>query len=396
MKWKNKAHELDLMADKILEKKDKLKHIYIFGVGQMGFRCMLTLKKYGMLEGFIDNDIHKQQEGYMGYKVYSLEEYLKTQKNGIIVTAVGRKNISVIAQQLKDVQLLEGEDFYTYTMFSNVIFPILSVYLYDKVYISLAQICLTERCSLKCIKCAHGCFAVDNQKVNDLTLEQVYKSADSFFAKVAFCQEFVLIGGEPLLYKHLSDAIAYIGKHYRTQIGIFSITTNGTIMPDEELLKACKEWDVLFDISNYSRTVPRLKSNYEELTDLLSAQGIKFFIGKVNDEWMDYGFEYVNRDVEDEDLIKVFDDCKTPCREVRENRFYFCVMARSVSENMRFNVGKNDYLDLDILQGEQGKKELLEYNLGYSDKGYLDMCKYCHGAECENYPIPAAEQENRK
>ena len=59
---------------------------------------------------------------------------------------------------------------------------------------------------------------------------------------------------------------------------------------------------------------------------------------------------------------------------------------------MGLNVGKEDYLDLDALKGEQGKKEFLEFNLGYSEKGYLDMCNYCHGADSRNHPIPAAEQ----
>lgn len=67
-------------------------------------------------------------------------------------------------------------------------------------------------------------------------------------------------------------------------------------------------------------------------------------------------------------------------------------MARSVSDNLNFNVGKDDYLDFNQLTGENWKRELLEYTLGYSEKGYLDMCRYCHGADCYNYLIPAAEQ----
>lgn len=104
---------------------------------------------------------------------------------------------------------------------------------------NLAQITLTERCSLKCKKCAHACYNVGNQ-TQDLDLSEVYKSADMFFSKVDYINEFVLIGGEPLLYKGLSKAIVYIGNKYRSQIGIFSITTNGTIAPDEETLKVCQ------------------------------------------------------------------------------------------------------------------------------------------------------------
>ncbi len=392
MQWNNKSHELDTMAAKLLKKQEKYRHIYLFGAGRKGFQLMTALSVYGILEGFIDNDIHKQQEGYKGYKVYSFDDYLK-QQDGMIVVAVSENIISDIVQQLEDAHLVEEEDFTVYTRFCNYVFPVISEYLFSKTYVNLAQISLTERCSLKCKKCAHGCYAVDNKKETDLTLDQVYKSADSFFAKVDFIQEFVLIGGEPLLYMRLPEVIEYIGKRYRKSIGIFSITTNGTIIPNQEVLKKCREYNVIFHISNYGGSIPKLRGTYVKLIEILEEEMVNYTFGKEESEWMDYGFDYVNRNAKKDELIEVFDKCKTPCREIRENRFYFCVMARSVAENMEFNVGKEDYLDLDSLKGEQGKKEFLEFNLGYSEKGYLDMCNYCHGADSRNYPIPAAEQE---
>lgn len=395
MQWKNKAHELDSAAGKLLENSDRFKNIYIFGAGLVGAKTMITMCEYGILKGFIDNDINKQERGYRGFKVFSLEGWINTQKigkGGCIVVAVGRKFESEIVRQLEDAHLSEGEDFVSHDKFFNFIFPIVSLYAYNKLFVNLAQICLTERCTLKCRKCAHGCFAVDINKAEDLTIEQVRKSADSFFGNVDFIEEFVLIGGEPLLYRQLPDAIEYIGEHYRRQIGIFSITTNGTVMPDEETLKLCKKYNVMFRISNYSAAVPKLKTVYGRLTDTLGSNGINYSLGREDGEWVDYGFDYVNRGVSAEELINVFDTCKTHCREVRENRFYFCVMARSVSENMGFNVGEDDYLDLDALQGERGKKELLEFNFGYSEKGYLDMCNYCNGADSVKHPIPVAEQ----
>ena len=249
MQYKNKLHELDTAANKLLEKRELLRHIYIFGAGQIGAQIMRTLYTYNILEGFIDNDKQKQQREYKGFKVYSLEEYMQI-KNGIIVIAIGEKTAPDIMQQLSDSQLVEEKDFYSYTLFLNKIFPIISLYFYNKSFVSLAQISLTERCTLKCKKCAHGCHAVDNSTAKDLTLEQVKKSADSFYSKVDFIQEFVLIGGEPLLYKDLSNVIEYIGKRYKHQIGIFSITTNGTIVPRQEIIEICKEYNIFFRISN--------------------------------------------------------------------------------------------------------------------------------------------------
>ena len=55
-------------------------------------------------------------------------------------------------------------------------------------------------------------------------------------------------------------------------------------------------------------------------------------------------------------MIKVFDLCNTSCREVRENCFYYCVMARSVLENLGYDIGQEDYLNLDGLTEVSIKK----------------------------------------
>lgn len=393
MIWKNKGHELDQKVADLLAQNPQRKY-YIFGAGLLGKELMPVLQAYGCLAAFIDNSIEKQREGVGKIPVISLETYLNL-KDGQIVIAASPQNTIVIREQLKSFSLKHERDFFLYDEFVNQIFPIISVYGFGKSYVSLVQITLTERCTLKCKKCAHGCFAVDNSRSEDMSLSQAYKSADSFFAKVDFIKEFVLIGGEPFLYKDFAKVIEYIGERYRGQIGIYAITTNGTIVPEEDVLRACRKYGVLVRISNYIRQIPRLKSFIERLIDTLEENKVSFVLGDEESEWMDYGFECVDHGTDEEYLIKVFDACRTPCREVRENRFYYCVMARSVSDNLKFYVGQKDYLDLDGLTGKEYKKELLEFTLGYSDKGYLDMCRHCNGAEARNCPIPPAEQAKR-
>ena len=117
-------------------------------------------------------------------------------------------------------------------------------------------------------------------------------------------------------------------------------------------------------------------------------------MGDSEREWYDYGFQYVNHQNNEEKLIHVFDRCGTICHEIRENRLYYCVMARSVSENLNFGVGHEDYLDLRQLNDENWKKILVEFISGYSEKGYLDMCNFCNGGDCIKYKIPVAEQLN--
>lgn len=394
MKLKNKGTELDFFLNIFSgNKKDK---VYLFGFGLVGRQLIETLYVNGLLAGIIDNDEKKQGQVICGKKVMSLRKFLEEEKckEFYIVITASMKNKQVIGRQLKENGFVYGKDYFYYNEFMNRILPITMLFQKEKSFVPLAQISLTERCTLKCKKCAHACYAVAND-AEDLSLDEVYKSADSFFSRVDYIQEFVLIGGEPLLYKDLSEAIAYIGDKYRKQINIFCITTNGTILPSKEVLQMCKEYNVLFRISNYAKQLPKLKMHYTRLVNVLEENNISYVLGSEETQWMDYGFEYVNRDDSEDDLIKVFSSCNTPCREIRGNKYYYCVMARSVSENLDLDVGQEDYLDLDKLTGDNYKKELLEFNLGYSEKGYLDMCRHCHGIEAKNYPIPAAEQVER-
>ena len=389
MKWTNKGHEIE-KAD-ISFSNGFHKKVYIFGAGKIGRTTGLTLTALGLLGGYIDNDRERQGIVFLDRPVISLEEYLRFEDEPAIVVACAEKHALEIEKQLKQKRLIRGKDYFFGEEFHNKILPIISALYLDKVYIRLAQITLTERCSLKCKKCAHACYNVDGS-AEDMDLLAVYNSADNFFSKVDLVNEFVLIGGEPLLYKHLLQAIEYIGKKYRNQMGVYCITTNGTIVPNQEVLRACQKYQVLFRISNYSKAIPRLKKSQQKLIAALEKYQIEYKLAIEDGNWIDYGFEYLNKEMDEKKLIETFDKCLTPCREVRENKLYFCVMARSVSDNLHLEEGQGDYLDLDKLHGENYKRELMEFNLGYSEKGYLDMCHRCHGMDAINYPIPVAEQ----
>lgn len=392
MKLQNGWRQLDReLFKKIETQKEELK-IAIYGAGKIGGELYRLLKKCGIDSVFIDNDKDKQRNGHMGETVVSYEVYsVHTEEFTWVAISATERNAVEMEQQLSLLGMQPHIDYGRKREFVNDILPLIMFVKFEKSFVGLAQISVTERCSLKCKKCAHACYHVEATH-KDLTIEQVKKSADSFFSRVDVIDEFVLIGGEPLLYKNLPGAVAYIGEKYRDHMNIFSITTNGTIMPSEELMKECKKYQVLFRISNYSGTLPRLKPKYENLVQLLHDHEIDYSLCAEEKLWMDYGFEYVNRCASDAELEKVFDACRTPCHEVRENRLYYCVMARSVSENLGYDVGQKDYLDLESMDKKEWRKDLLDFVLGYSEKGYLDMCNFCHGAEVENYPIPAAEQ----
>ena len=382
MKWGKPGEEV---INNIFSKKNGL---ILFGAGKIGLKYFNYVDGSANIRAFVDNN--KTGE-INGVPIWNIETLLEKRINELIIVTVGPRYSDEIVNQLQEKGLVGNKDFIVQNDSLKAI--IYNTFNNDSVFIPLAQISLTERCTLRCKKCAHGCSYV-SKNAKDMSLDEVYKSADYFFKYTDYCEEFVLIGGETFLYKNLDDVINYIGKKYRSKIDIFSITTNGTIIPDECILESCKKYDMLIRISNYEKQLPRLKERHKQLIEKLGAYEVSYVLGNEEFEWMDYDFENADYGCDERGLIKHFDECKTPCREVQGSKYYYCVMAHTAGKNMNHKgYNPEDCLDLEQLDtNPNGKRIFLEYNMGYSEKGYLDMCRYCNGARAKNFPIPAAEQ----
>jgi len=377
----------------------------IFGAGNLGKWLVEIYSHYKFFQCFIDNDISKQKSGYMGYMVLSFEVYMQKYypNNYKIILTCSEENRQILENQMIIAGLKPNRDFLyvkDFLPFFKKNLPIFALNICNENYMYLSQISLTERCTLKCKKCCHGCYNVP-KNAKDLTLEEVKESADYFFKNIDYVETFYLLGGEPFLYMDLKNVIIYIGENYRKQINHCFITTNGTIIPKLDILELLKQYNIGIQISNYSNTISYLKPKYEKIIQLLVENKVDYLYNH-NFMWEDYGFDYVDRgyfkstidpEIRKENLKKIFTKCKTPCREVRKNKLYYCVMARSSAENLGFNIGQDDYLDLSKLDKTyKSKKMLTDFEMGIIPKGYLDMCNYCNGADRSNFPIPAGEQ----
>lgn len=366
--------------------------VFVFGAGIKGRPLAKTLKHYHLLAGFIDNDPKKQGNEIMRFPVISFAEFQQVEGKKYIIIACSEKNRKFIEKQLDAAGLVTEKNYlYVDELLDNVL-PVYALRHHKENFISIAQISLTENCTLKCRNCAHACYNV-RAPGRELSLEDACESADYFFSHVDYTNEFTLIGGEPFLYQQLDKVIDYIGSKYRDKISDFTITSNGTIVPQNEILKACVRHNIRIHISDYSKTLERLVPQYERLRHKLKNFGVDYCFVPMEGIWTDYGIGKIDRKLQEKDLIRVFDGCKTPCREIRKSRLYFCVMARSASENLALHIGEDDYLDLSLLENtDADKNKLLQFQLGYLEKGYLEMCNYCYGGDRFIHLVPAAEQ----
>ena len=384
MKWENKGKELDTYGLEVCQNYENHNGIVIFGAGDNGAHVYRMLKPFNLFVGFVDNSAEKQANGFENETGYPVE--IVNDKNYFVILAGTESHMSEMIEQLLSFGLVLNKDFITCDEFKVKWFKCLLLYKFDTLYTELAQICVTERCTLKCKKCAHACHLVDIN-TEDMSLEEAKRSADNFFGAFNYVGEFVLIGGEPFLYKKLNELITYIGEKYRNKIDLFTITTNGTIIPQKETIEVCKKYNVIIRVSDYSGTIPKLKKRYGLLFETLKE--LPYSVWEKNEgAWFDYGFFDII--LKDEKLIlENFNNCKTHCREIKGNKYYYCVMAHTVAQNAGMDIGKDDYY---LINDKLNRKELLEFDIGYSKKGYMDMCSRCRGNKASEYLIAAAEQ----
>ena len=86
MKWQNRGHEFDEMAEAYTALfQENGEKIYIFGAGYLGGEMRDIVEYLGCFGGYIDNDVKKQRSGVEGSRVMSLGQYMNLSQKGIVV-----------------------------------------------------------------------------------------------------------------------------------------------------------------------------------------------------------------------------------------------------------------------------------------------------------------------
>lgn len=98
---------------------------------------------------------------------------------------------------------------------------------------------------------------------------------------------------KPLINNELANMIMQISEKYGDKIGNIGIITNGTILPNEELINISKKYDVKFDFSDYTDAVD-YKKKFDEAVKRVSDAGIRYEVNR-SLRWCDFGFPEKNK-----------------------------------------------------------------------------------------------------
>lgn len=381
MKWKKKGHELDHVYHKMQEKDV----FYIFGAGDYGRQLYQIINDEIEVAGFIDNNPSKQGQELYGRMIYKLSDIKRSANVGIIV-AVSQFSRSAVVAQLREAGYVEEEDYFKIEPFLSAWY----VYKYDKVYFTNISMLPSTACNLNCELCLN--FNPYAAKPDVRSFEQVREDIDLFFACVDYVMLFHVSGGEPFLYPHFAEVIEYLGTKYRHQILTLRTVTNGTIVPRDELLQRLSGIDFEITVDDYREAVPDCQEDFALLIEKLEKYHIKYEINKA-EAWIDLAPTVTDHSMwTEEQLTEHFDNCAQTWQELRDGKLYSCnydgyATVAGINEQQ-----KEEVFDLRTFTPER-KKELVEFRLGYNDKGYTNLCRHCRGFYMDNPVIgkPAAQ-----
>lgn len=387
MKWTNRGHELDALATRCLA----VTHIYIWEVGDRvpnRARTCIDFLRYLKIDRdfticFVDENSDKQANGFCGLEVISPDE-LFAQYNEKSVVVATRDAVRTI---LEERGLWYFNWIKKYNSRRNFIQHFLSVYMlykYDRLISYSMNYNVTTVCNLNCRGCLNFNHFIHSPK--DETFDQFRRHMDIVFQKFDCTYEFEMTGGEPFLNKELPVILCWFASTYGERIFERHVVTNGTIMPSDELLSAMRDGGYTVLIDDYRHTVPLEEKQFPQIIKKFENWGIAYSINS-HTQWFDLAVHTADFSHLDEaGLIAHRDGCNIYLSQLINGRVYSCCY-----ENYARVAGVVDHADsIDI--ATTPKVELLEYRLGYTKKGYLDMCTHCYGLGNDSICQAAAMQ----
>lgn len=224
---------------------------------------------------------------------------------------------------------------------------------------------VTERCTLKCKDCSALVPYFTMPK--DLDIIRACDAFDKVLESLDQVVELSVLGGEPLLNKQIYKLIERYDKS--NKINSIVIYTNGTVIPDKELLRFLRSPKVWVHISDYGK----YSSKIYEMSRMLEENRIRYFIRKY-DKWQAVG-GLEKRSHTKEKLEWMYSRCfKARCYSFYDNKLYCC--ARASSGAVIGIIPDTDYIDYSVPASMEERKEQLRILI---NKKYIDACRFCDG-----------------
>lgn len=350
-----------------------------FGLGRIGRRVIPTLMKEFDVPFLIDNGKH--EEKLYGLEILGIEDAvnrLKEESAKIVVTTV-RYSYEDISNELAGLGFEEYRDYCIFERFAQE----WNLRWKTRCVLSKIDTVITSRCSLRCVNC--NMFISHVEEPCDMSLESLKRNFDIFFESVDYVYEYTLLGGEPFMHRDLKGVISYLGNMYGGRIGQINLISNGTIVPDDDVVKILLQHRVTVHISDYTCSV-QYDKKLKEVAERFSQAGVEYYIIP-NNTWKDVVYPqdaYTASNPKKHMLM-----CGHSTHSVDNGRLYWCDPAFAAECFTRFPSKQDDFLDLTENKRKNLKFEasanIIRYLFGdVNENGYMSICRKCAGVGRDN------------
>lgn len=236
----------------------------------------------------------------------------------------------------------------------------------------ISRICVsvTNQCTLKCEKCNALMPICEKKYFAEIT--KIIAQINKITSCLDLIVNLEIIGGESLLHKDLPRLIENVTENDKIQW--VEITTNGTVMPSEELVNQIQNPKVVLKISNYG------KLNSKKVRDIIRngrEKGYKCIVLK-NWDWLDSGgVECRNRNKWHLMYDYFHCDARKDCRILYNGKLFVCGRAPILHEIGKIIGSEVDWVDIENASECELWGKIRKF---YSMK-YAYSCNYCDYAE---------------
>jgi hypothetical protein len=399
MKWMNKGHEFDPLG-KIYKNVSK---IYFYGAclaaKPLKEQIENTIRQFnnGVLDvqfEFVDKNSDKQNETFLDLNVISPKTFydIFNKDKEIVVLCMNDKNAVGVWKSLKEHGLDRRINAYNMYEFYRYL-SLFMYYRYNKFFLHFLDMFVHTNCNLNCEHCCVHTYR--NVRIHR-TEDELKKNIDEMFAKIDYIgiMNFGIaegfLGGKTLEY-----ALQYIINNYSDRFEVIEIVTNGTIVPNEPLLNILKSSKIRVVVDDYTDNVLLAKEKIEKVKECLRKNNVNFSVLK-REYWEEYEFGNVvdsNRDM----LTQKLTNCICHAKGFAylgygqpSTKIYSCVHQTINAYHKIVEEVEDDGIDLI----KSSPLEIVEFLLGFTQKGYLSACQNCNGAfeGKEKLHIPVAVQ----
>ncbi|GHU83002.1 hypothetical protein FACS189468_7780 [Spirochaetia bacterium] len=246
---------------------------------------------------------------------------------------------------------------------------------YEKGTISIPQVgfAITTRCNLKCKHCNNLIPLFNNENHKTVSFNDFVGDIDELTGGGVGIGRLIFLGGEPLLNSDLAKMVEYSAEN--KQIKMICITTNGTLLPSCDLVKAVSQYSdkVFFRISNYSRNKELAdKLRHDAIFAVLKENNIKYIL-EPNEMWRKEE-PLEDRNYTEAQVKDIFRYCQlNMCHSVLNGKFHICPKSSAGYELGIIKTADSDFINLRSRSSKNIKEELVNFY----KKDCYEVCKFC-------------------